>query len=258
MNRSQRDARRAGLAMLALAGSLFAARGQAAAEEAAEGHFDLDAEIARGGRTLTAAEAVTRALASAPRLERVEGEITEWWETRTDRLEHGFDVASSAQPELRVEVPVDGASLRVVGDSVMLSSPGSLGLTYSELVATDDTGRRLPAALSTSGDRIRITVDTAGATFPVHIDPSLTPATWFLGPATSDSFGDSSALLGDVNGDGYDDLAVYGGTSSSVYIYHGSATGLSSTAATTITKASAVVSRAGDVDADGTFHRNVP
>jgi outer membrane protein TolC len=75
MDRAWTTATRARLATLLLAASLIAAAAPAGAEETDALPFDLDAAIARGGRTLTAAEAVARALASAPRLDRARANL---------------------------------------------------------------------------------------------------------------------------------------------------------------------------------------
>jgi len=72
-------------------------------------------------------------------------------------------------------------------------------------------------------------------------------------------FGLSVASAGDVNSDGYDDVIVGepGAASGSAYIFHGSPTGIGSTASTTISAATASVelgtsvAGAGDVDGDG-------
>ncbi|MBK9647452.1 MAG: FG-GAP repeat protein [Deltaproteobacteria bacterium] len=90
---------------------------------------------------------------------------------------------------------------------------------------------------------------------------SSSPATTLTGASTSNYFGRALAGVGDVNGDGYDDVAVsaYGYSSSlgQVTIYHGAATGPSSTASTTLTGTSTSgrlgysVAGAGDVNADG-------
>ena len=60
-----------------------------------------------------------------------------------------------------------------------------------------------------------------------------TTANWTAdGDSFGSAFGASVATAGDVNGDGYDDLVVgapydHGQTDEGVYVYHGSATGLS-------------------------------
>jgi hypothetical protein len=60
--------------------------------------------------------------------------------------------------------------------------------------------------------------------------PSEEPTTWIAGATIGDGFGRSIARLGDVNLDGYDDIAVGangdGLWDGAVYIYLGSATGL--------------------------------
>lgn len=75
MHRSRRDAGRARAVALLLAVALVAAGARARAEEAQAAPFDLDAELARGGRAMTAAEAVARALERAPRLEKARSSL---------------------------------------------------------------------------------------------------------------------------------------------------------------------------------------
>jgi hypothetical protein len=90
-----------------------------------------------------------------------------------------------------------------------------------------------------------------------------TPATILTGPdGENGQFGYSVASAGDVNGDGYADLVVgANGVASSagrVYVYHGSASGLRTTPATTLTGTDGSssefgfsVASAGDVNGDG-------
>jgi len=88
-----------------------------------------------------------------------------------------------------------------------------------------------------------------------------TPATTLTGPSTGSAFGHAVSGAGDVNGDGYDDVIVGAGGSSGALgramVYLGSATGLSTTAATTLGDDTVsvwfggAVSAAGDVDGDG-------
>ena len=90
---------------------------------------------------------------------------------------------------------------------------------------------------------------------------STTPAWTAAGEAEWDSFGSSVGTAGDVNGDGYDDVIVgacfYNLSAGRAYVYHGSASGLSSTAAWTAEGDQTYalfgysVGTAGDVNGDG-------
>ncbi len=90
---------------------------------------------------------------------------------------------------------------------------------------------------------------------------STTAAATITGVGSVDRLGYSVDGAGDVNGDGYDDVvvgAVYGsGYDGEAYVHHGSAAGVSATAATTLSATGASshfgqrVAGAGDVDADG-------
>ncbi|MCB9466228.1 MAG: FG-GAP repeat protein [Candidatus Eisenbacteria bacterium] len=76
-----------------------------------------------------------------------------------------------------------------------------------------------------------------------------------LDPWADGNFGTSVAGLGDVNGDGYDDVAVGAENHGFVFVYHGSATGPANSASTTVANGQdgfgRCVAPAGDVNGDG-------
>ncbi|MGC4103805.1 FG-GAP-like repeat-containing protein [Ferruginibacter sp.] len=138
-------------------------------------------------------------------------------------------------------------------------------ITYNGLKAWDANQKELTAYFSVSGSVINIHVQTAGAVYPVTIDPISTTAAAMVESNQATAFlGFSVASAGDVNGDGYSDVIVgaymydNGQTNEgAAFIYHGSATGISTTAAVMLesNQVSAymgyAVSTAGDVNGDG-------
>jgi hypothetical protein len=150
----------------------------------------------------------------------------------------------------------------------------STQLYYNDLKVWDATGKILPAQMKLcnvgQAYALVLAVNTAGAEYPITIDPivtsgNLTNADWKVETNSASAFmGNSVSSAGDINGDGYSDVivAAYGRTSSfssegAVYIYHGSATGLSTSANRTILGGAAnlwfgsAVATAGDINADG-------
>jgi hypothetical protein len=105
-----------------------------------------------------------------------------------------------------------------------------------------------------SGAKGRTTVYAGGAS-----GVATTASVTLDGSAGSSYFGLAITSAGDVNGDGYGDLAIaapsYAGSSGQASVYYGSATGISSSSVSTVTgsgaKALGTAMAAGDFDADG-------
>lgn len=162
---------------------------------------------------------------------------------------------------------VEGADwLAEAGEGAELVDRAGRSWWVSGALAWGADGEPLAAAVNVVGDALVVTVDVADAAWPVTVDPVLSAATaTFTGEATGSGFGYAVAQAGDVNADGYGDVIVgaFSHDTSSLsnvgraYVYHGSSTGLETTAATTITGANATealgfeVAGAGDVNGDG-------
>ncbi|HVM87612.1 MAG TPA: FG-GAP-like repeat-containing protein [Puia sp.] len=138
-----------------------------------------------------------------------------------------------------------------------LNNTGGLNnkIVYNDLEAWDADGKPLLAKMEVKdNNNFEIIADVEKATYPVTIDPLSTSPSTTLSVAGG-TFGNSVSSAGDVNGDGYTDVIVGSAAAHSAYVYLGSASGLSSSAATTISVGSGnfgtSVAGAGDVNGDG-------
>ena len=201
------------------------------------------------------------------RLELDQGAFVEWWSATGDGFEQGWTVDSPIEGDgpLGIRVAVDGATVLVgaeVDTGLVLLLSGGDEWIATPPAAVDATGSPLAAWFERDSEGFRVVVDDRGAQYPIEIDPVYTTASSTLtGPGTSYEFGYSVSGAGDVNGDGYDDVIVgaqrYSSYTGRAYVFHGSATGVSTTATTTLSPSTSgtyfgvAVSGAGDVNGDG-------
>ncbi|MEX2498054.1 MAG: Ig-like domain-containing protein [Wenzhouxiangellaceae bacterium] len=133
------------------------------------------------------------------------GGLTEWWVNARDGLEQWFELETppagrSGGDRLRVALAVSGDyQASETGDGVVFRH-GNTRLAYTGLVVWDATGRRLPARLEVAGARLMLSVNDAGARYPVTIDPTLSQQAYLKASNTDggDRFGHSIALDGDT------------------------------------------------------------
>jgi MYXO-CTERM domain-containing protein len=199
-----------------------------------------------------------------PRLEYPHEGVLEWWASRPGAIQVGWDLADRPDGAglVELELDVSGATIEAGADeqSVALLTT-TRRVEFADLRAWDDDGRTLDAWMEFDGTRLRMVVDDTDASWPIHLDPVTLTASWTAtGPATS-WYGWSVAGGGDLNGDGYDDIAVgapyYVSNTGRVYVYLGSASGPSTTAATVLTGSTSSwwygtgVAIVGDIDNDG-------
>ena len=192
-----------------------------------------------------------------------QGALISWWEHAPGGIEQGWTVpAALGDGALVVEVTID-QPVQVVDGALRVGAEGA-GLTGGALAAWDATGRPLEVDAVATLDGFELSVDVEGAAWPVTVDPVWTPWAWQDSGIAESGFGDSVALDGDINGDGFADALVgapgWSGalpSSGRVWLYLGGPAGLSTTAAATWTgtqadeRLGASVAFLGDVNGDG-------
>jgi hypothetical protein len=147
------------------------------------------------------------------------------------------------------------------GDLNFRRPGGEIAHTYHGLAVWDACGTMLHAWITVDPDGryARILVDDQHAKYPITVDPVSTAYDRML-VGTGGQFGRCVSSAGDLNGDGYSDVAVgayqtaVGGT---VYVYYGSASGIGTTPDVTLdcgvvgSNFGLAVDGAGDVNGDG-------
>jgi len=158
-----------------------------------------------------AALAPARPLAASNRVTYDRPGLQEWYANGPFGLEQGFTVARPAASQrdgvYTVSMALSGtntAALAQEGRSVALRTASGATLRYGGLRAVDAGRRLLPSWLSLHGRTLSLHVRTAGARFPVSIDPVLTGEGLIieLGQAEGEApekpaFGSAVALSGD-------------------------------------------------------------
>ena len=141
--------------------------------------------------------------------------ITEWFANGPAGLEQGFTI-TKPHPGGWWTLAVGAAgnrAARQVGSTVEFG--GATGIGYGGLIATDRRGRRLPARLAAGHGRVRISVNTAGASYPVTIDPTIDQSAE-LNAVGSASLGSGVAMSGSTVVVGDPGTAT---TNGQVYVY---------------------------------------
>jgi hypothetical protein len=158
-----------------------------------------------------------------------------------------------------------GTVSTTAGRISFLTESGVEAMRYSDLKVWDASQKRLKARFEKVGNQVAIVVSDGGARYPITIDPLSTTPNWTAeSNQVNAQFGYSVSSAGDVNGDGFSDVIVGAPLFDSpelnegrVFVYHGSATGLSTTPSWTAESNQAgaqfgySVSSAGDVNGDG-------
>jgi hypothetical protein len=128
--------------------------------------------------------------------------VREWYTNGPLGLEQGFTVARprmSGSRTLTLSMALSGDLRPSMTDGgVLFERAGRAVLADRDLVVTDARGRRLRSWFAVSDDRLNIEVDTAGAAYPVRVDPLLQQAVLSATDVTAGSYvGESVAVSGD-------------------------------------------------------------
>ncbi len=193
--------------------------------------------------------------------------IVEWFQNQAPGLEQGFDVHQrvGGNGPLNLRLSVGAAELSGDDNGVTLQQ-GDQQLHYRGLKAWDADGVVLASRMSVVENRIELSVDDRDARYPITIDPLLTGVAdaQLESGQTSGQLGHSVTFAGDLNGDGFGDIAVgafgYDGgatNSGAVFVYFGGAGAFNTVADTVLTSGLAnvrmgsSVGAAGDLNGDG-------
>src|SRR5690554_3199944 len=192
------------------------------------------------------------------------------YERRPEGLEQLFEVQHSLPGKgnlvLKYETPAEFEhKLNADGDTILVTLEDQKHMRISKLIVRDAKGELVPSQFFVGKGHFGYAIDDRGAAYPLDIDPIFdNPSTALEGENIDAQFGFIVKNAGDVNGDGFDDIAVgepdYGNgedLEGRIVIFLGSPSGLSTTASIAIESdliwagMGSAIEPLGDINGDG-------
>ncbi|MGG7660908.1 FG-GAP-like repeat-containing protein [Dyadobacter sp. BHUBP1] len=229
------------------------------------------------GKLLYAPEMAAKAEHHENKVQINHSAFTEEFINNEDGVRQNFIIENAPEGTRQLQVRMNAKGLKVEqspGNALRFYSETAKGetrneLVYSDLKCWDANKKPLNATLAYADNRIQISVDVAGADYPVTIDPIIANGT----PQNANKviqidqsymhLGFSVSSAGDVNGDGYSDVIVGApdydkgqNNEGAAFVYKGDPSGLTLTAVTlecnqADAKMGYSVASAGDFNGDG-------
>jgi hypothetical protein len=154
------------------------------------------------------------ALVQANQARYAQGGLESWYIAGPDRLEQGWTVKqrpAGAGPLLLAFAEAGRLRGEPTGDGQALDlrdGAGGSNLRYDGLLASDASGRTLPARFTRHGDGLAIAIDDRAARYPLTIDPWVQAATLTAPPGANQYLGNKVALSADGSTLAASDLTV--------------------------------------------------
>ncbi len=192
-----------------------------------------------------------------------------WYQNTPNGIKQNFSLENkiSGSGSLQIMAKInDDLSAQIIRNSLLFFNANKKLLHFSSLHIVDANGEELSGKyeFDSTSHTLSYIIDDTNAVYPITIDPLASNPVWIgLGDQTNEYFAKSASTAGDVNGDGYDDVIIGAymydtgvADAGKVFVYYGSANGLSASTDWTVeadqenAQFGWVVANAGDVNND--------
>ena len=170
--------------------------------------------------------------------------LTEVWRATPEGLEHTLDLHERPEGEgpARIRLRIDGAMAVSNGAEVAFADADGPFAALRDPRAWDARGAALPIGFLVEDGSVTLQIDDRGATWPLHVDPLLTPASVTITGLSGQRLGQVLAAAGDVDHNLHDDLLSASrdaAPSGKAYLWRADANGVPASPSLTLTPSGA-------------------